>query len=173
MELYNELEPAEDSVLLSKEEYAELKEKAKQAEELLDKYLRLQADFDNYKKFMDRQKANYLNYGNERILKELIKLYDDLKRAINAYDPKLDEGLILILNKFSVLLKNEGIEPIEAEGKKFNPDLHECMMVEQNPSMEDGVITGVLQEGYKLKGKVLCPSKIKINKLIGDEKDGK
>jgi molecular chaperone GrpE len=172
MELLNELETTEDSVLLSKEEYAKLKEKAKQAEELLDKYLRLQADFDNYKKFMDRQKATYLNYGNERILKELIKLYDDLKRAINAHDPKSDKGLILILNKFSALLRNEGIEPIEAEGKKFNPDLHECMMVEQNPSLEDEVNTEVLEEGYKLKGKVLRPSKVKVNKLNGDGKNG-
>jgi molecular chaperone GrpE len=172
MELLNEFESAEDTILLSKEEYAKLKETAKQLEELTDKYLRLQADFDNYKKFMDRQKATYLNYGNERILKELIKLYDDLKRAINAHDPISDKGLILILNKFSALLKNEGIEPIEAEGKKFNPDLHECMMVEQNPSLEDEVNTGVLEEGYKLKGKVLCPSKVKVNKLKGDGKNG-
>ena len=172
MELLNELEATEDSVLVSKAEYAKLKEKAKQAEELSEKYLHLLADFENYKKFMDRQKATYLNYGNERILKELIKLYDDLKRAINANDPKSDKGLILILNKFSALLKNEGIEPIEAEGKKFNPDLHECMMVEQNPSLEDEINTGVLEEGYKLKGKVLRPSKVKVNKLIGDGKNG-
>ena len=172
MEVLNELEPGGNSVLVSKEEYAKLKEKAKQVEELSDQCLRLQADFDNYRKFMDRQKATYLNYGNERILKELIKLYDDLKRAIDAHEPKSDKGLILILNKFSALLKNEGIEPIEAEGKKFNPDLHECMMVEQNPSLEDEVNTGVLEEGYKLKGKVLRPSKVKVNKLIGDGKNG-
>jgi len=174
MEAESEIELQDtSSILIAKEEYTKLKEKAKEANDLYEKFLRLQAEFENYKKFMERQKISYLNYGMEGILKELINIYDDLKRAVIAYDPKLTEGLALILNNFSALLKREGVEVIEAEGKKFNPDLHESLMVEYDPSVEDEIITGVLEEGYMLKGKVLRPSKVKINKLKGVEENGR
>ena len=173
METGSEVEVQEDSILISKEEYNKLKAKVKEADDIYNRYLRLQAEFENYKKFMERQKITYLNYGMESILKELINIYDDLKRAVNAIDPKLAEGLLLILNNFSALLKREGVESIEAEGLKFNPDLHEALMVEQDSSVPDETITGVLEEGYTLKGKVLRPSKVKINKLKGVEENGR
>ena len=116
---------------------------------------------------MDRQKTDCLKFGNQRLLKELIKLYDDLKRALsgtNSHDnTQLIHGLKLILNNFSALLKNEGVAPIPVEGTSFNPDLHECMMVERDPSREDGEITDVLEDGYYLNGKVLRPARVKIN----------
>jgi molecular chaperone GrpE len=115
---------------------------------------------------MERQKAQYLKYGNEKLLKEIIKLYDDLKRALKEFhDSQITQGLKLILNNFSTLLKNEGVEPIEAEGKEFNPCIHEAMLVEENPSLPEGAITEVLEDGYYLNGKVLRPSKVKINKI--------
>lgn len=152
-------------IFITKSEYDALQKKVKDAEALYDQFLRLQAEFENYKKFMERQKINYLKFGNEKLIKEIIKLYDDLKRALRGLnDSQLTHGLKLILKNFSALLKNEGVEPIEAEGKEFNPAMHECMMVEQNPSLPDGTITDVLEEGYCLNGKVLRPSKVKINK---------
>ena len=167
MEVKSVLETLDENskeIILTKQEYNELRKKAEEVEALYDKLLRLQAEFENYKKFMDRQKANYLKYGNERILKELIKIYDDLKRALKGLeDSKFTQGLRLILNNFSALLKSESIDPIETEGKLFNPDIHECMMVEQNPSACDGTITEVLEDGYYLNGKVLRPSKVKVN----------
>ncbi|MHA1649403.1 MAG: nucleotide exchange factor GrpE [Candidatus Helarchaeota archaeon] len=161
----NEEKIEENAVCISRQEYETLKKKAEEAEELRDKYLRLKAEFANYQKFIERQKSEYLKYGTERILKELIKIYDDLKRALkDLKDPELAHGLKLILNNFSTLLKREGVEPIEAEGKMFNPDIHECMMVERDPSFPDGAVTEVLEDGYYLNGKVLRPSKVKINK---------
>jgi molecular chaperone GrpE len=106
-----------------------------------------------------------LKYGTERILRDIIKVYEDLKRAIKGKndDSQFTNGLKLILNNFSALLKREGVNPIEAEGTKFNPELHECMMVEQNPSAEDEMITEVLEDGYYLNGKVMRPARVKIN----------
>ena len=155
--------PEADSIFLSKETYKGLKRKAEEADKLYEKLVRLQADFENYKKFTERQKTEYLKFGTQRILKEIIKIYDDLKRAIKDHeDSPLICGLKLILNNFSALLKGEGVEPIPAEGELFNPDRHECMMVEDDPSVPEGTITGVLEEGYYLNGKVLRPSKVKI-----------
>ncbi|NVM52281.1 MAG: nucleotide exchange factor GrpE [Candidatus Helarchaeota archaeon] len=160
----------EDTVLISKQEYTALKKKVEEAQVLYDKFLRLQAEFENYKKFMERQKTNYLKFGNEKLLKEVIKIYDDLKRALKGHDDsELTHGLKLILENFSALLKCEGIAPIEAEGGEFNPEIHDCMMVEQDPSLPDGVITEIFEDGYYLNGKVLRPSKVKVNKKIGDE----
>ena len=154
----------DDTVILTKSEYDSLQRQVESAKDLCDKFLRLQAEFDNYKKFMERQKANYLKFGNQKLLKEFIKIYDDLKRALNGHEGPQFTGFKLILNNFSALLKSEGIESIEAEGKEFNPEIHECMMVEQNSSLPEGAITEVFEDGYYLNGKVLRPSKVKVNK---------
>ena len=170
MDLETELEledeiSREGKILLTKQEYEMLKKKAEAAEDLYDKYLRLRAEFENYKKFADRQKENYLKFGNHKILKNLLKIFDDLKRALNGHhDSPLFDGLKLILSNFSALLKDEGVLPIQAEGVLFNPDVHECMLVEQDPSVPDGVVTEVLEEGYYLNDKILRPAKVKINK---------
>ncbi len=153
-----------NTITLTKSEYDALQQKIEDTKELNDKVLRLQAEFDNYKKFMERQKINCLKFGNQKLLKEFIKIYDDLKRALNGHDDSQFTGLRLILNNFSALLKSEGIEPIKAEGTEFNPEIHECMMVEQNPFLPEGAITEVFEDGYYLNGKVLRPSKVKVNK---------
>ncbi len=159
----------ESTVLLTKYEYDLLKKEAEKSQVLYDKYLRLQAEFDNYKKFMDRQKSQYLKFATERILKAILKIYDDLKRAYNGYAGfSHDDGLKLILENLSALLKSEGVEPIKAEGS-FNPELHESILIERNPALPDGQITEVLEEGYYLNGKVLRPSKVKVNKEKGVE----
>lgn len=155
----------DETVIITKSEYDALKKKSEDANQLHEKLLRLHAEFENYKKFTERQKTHYLKYGNEKLLREIIKIYDDLKRALkDIKDAQISHGLKLILTNFSALLKSEGIEPIEAEGQVFDPDLHECMLIEQNPSLPDGFVTEVLEHGYKLNGKVLRPSKVKVNK---------
>ncbi|NVM27858.1 MAG: nucleotide exchange factor GrpE [Candidatus Helarchaeota archaeon] len=157
----------EETVLITSQEYDALKKKAIEAKELHEKYLRLLAEFENYKKFMERQKTNCLKFGNEKLLKAILKIYDDLKRALNGHvhaDFPQADGLKLILENLSTLLKSEGVEPIEAEGRAFNPAVHECIMVEQDPSLPEGEITEVLEEGYYLNDKVLRPARVKINK---------
>ena len=154
----------QDAVLITKDQYNALKKKTEEAEELHDKFLRLQAEFENYKKFMERQKLNWLKFGNEKLLKQLLKIYDDLKRALNGHnDSPFAPGIKLILSNISALLKSEGVAPIQAEGELFNPEIHECMMVEQDPSAPEGAITEVFEEGYYLNEKVLRPAKVKIN----------
>ncbi|MFX1293276.1 MAG: nucleotide exchange factor GrpE [Promethearchaeota archaeon] len=155
----------EDTLLITKKEYNMLKNKAEKSEIFYEKFLRLQAEFENYKKFTERQKVDYLKFGMHRILKELIQIYDDLKRSLNNYnDSQLTHGLRLILDNISALLKREGVETIPAEDAMFNPTLHECIMVEQDPSVPGGKITEVFENGYYLNGKVLRPSKVKVNK---------
>ncbi|MHA1323953.1 MAG: nucleotide exchange factor GrpE [Candidatus Helarchaeota archaeon] len=155
----------DEMVLIKKSELEALKSKAGERDQLYEKYLRLRAEFDNYKKFIERQKVDYLKYGNKRLLSEIIKIYEDFKRAVREIkDSQTRQGLNMILNNFSALLKNEGVIPIEAEGTEFNPDLHECLLVDYDPSLPEGYVTEVLEDGYYLNGKVLRPSKVKINK---------
>jgi len=155
----------ESSMLPKKIEYNELGRKIKEVEELKEKYLRLQAEFENYKKFMERQRVNYLRYSNEKLLQEVIKIYDDFNRALKGLNgAQFIQGLKLILNNFKTLLKNESISLIEAEGKQFNPEIHECMMVGEDPTLPEGLVTEILEDGYYLNGKVLRPSKVKVNK---------
>ncbi|MHA1276491.1 MAG: nucleotide exchange factor GrpE [Candidatus Helarchaeota archaeon] len=158
------------SILIGNDEYDRLKKKAEEAEIFYDKLLRLQAEFENYKKFTERQKSEYLKFGTHRILKDLIKIYEDLKRALHDHNNSpLTQGLMLILNNLGALLEREGVTPILAEGEMFDPSTMECLLVEHDPSKPDGQVTEVLSEGFLLNEKILRPARVKINK-IGDEK---
>lgn len=136
-----------------------------------DKYLRAKAELENYRKFMERQKSDYIKYSNEKLIIEFLRIYDDLKRAIKVIDNEdlrkedIESGLKMILENFRKVLSEQGVETIDCTGL-FDPCKHECMMIEKNETLPDDTITEELQEGYCLNGKVIRPSKVKINKNI-------
>ena len=137
-----------------------------QLDEMKDKYLRLSAEFDNYRKRSLREKMDLTKYASEEILESILPLYDDFERAMKSMDTSTDinavkEGLHLIYSKFSDFLKTKGVSEIEAIGKELNTDIHEAItkIPVQDEAMK-GKIVDVVLKGYMLNEKVIRFSKV-------------
>jgi molecular chaperone GrpE len=139
-----------------------------QLDEMKDKYLRLSAEFDNYRKRTLREKMDLTKYASEEVLRDLLPVIDDLERALKAVETATEinavkEGLTLIVGKFTDFLKSKGIKEIEAIGKELDTDHHEAITKIPAPdeSMK-GKIVDVIQKGYMLNDKVMRFSKVVI-----------
>src|SRR5881397_1682946 len=133
-------------------------------DQLLDDLKRVAADFDNYRKRAARERVTVYAHANERLVKDLIPILDDLGRALEAAgqheEAKLEEGVRLVHRALSELLTKEGLAEIDAEGK-FDPHVHEALL--SQPSDEDeGTVIEVVQKGYKLGDKVLRPARVVV-----------
>lgn len=139
-----------------------------QYEEMKDKYLRLSAEFDNYRKRTLREKADILKFGSEDTLKDLLPVIDDLDRALKAIDTATDiaavkDGLLLIVNKFNEFLKTKGVKEIEAIGKELDTDLHEAITKIPAPDENlKGKIVDVILKGYTIHEKVMRFAKVVV-----------
>lgn len=137
-------------------------------EEMKDKYLRLSAEFDNYRKRTLREKADMLKFGSEDTLKDLLPVIDDLDRALKAIETATEikavkDGLQLITNKFYEFLKTKGVKEIEAVGKELDTDLHEAITKIPAPQEDmKGKIVDVIQKGYTIHEKVMRFSKVVV-----------
>jgi len=143
-------------------------EKDEKIKELQDKYLRLVAEFDNYRKRTMREKMELLKYASEEILKDLLPVIDDIDRAMAHINEASDiealkKGMELINNKFNEFLKQKGIKEIEAYQKEFNADLHEAIskMPVDDESLK-GKNIAVVQKGYFLNDKIIRHSKVVV-----------
>ncbi len=153
-----------------------LAEKKKEAEEYYNQLLRLKAEFENYRKRVEKEKEKMYLYGKESILLKLISVLDTLEQAekslkiVNeqANEKKITgeiiSGLKLIILDFHNFLKNEGLEVIESVGKIFDPHYHEVIEQEENTEKEEGIILAELQKGYVFKNSVIRPAKVRIAK---------
>ena len=134
------------------------------AAEVDDRLLRLAADFDNYKKRAARERAEYVAFANERILKELLPILDDLERALSAAEQheeaQLEEGVRLVHRSLASLLERQGVKEIATEGK-FDPHVHEALL-SQPSDADEGSVIEVVQKGYKLGDKVLRPARVVV-----------
>ncbi|MDO4753935.1 MAG: nucleotide exchange factor GrpE [Bacillota bacterium] len=140
----------------------------KQLAEEQDRYLRLNAEFQNYKKRVEKEKADLIKYGNEKLLTDLLLVLDNIDRAVksseNTEDTRLRDGILLIKKAFDDSLAANGVAEIEAKDKEFNHDEHYAVMTEEIEGMQEGIVVDVLQKGYKLNGKVIRPSMVKVTK---------
>jgi molecular chaperone GrpE len=128
--------------------------------------LRLRADFENYRKQLDREKEEFAKTANARLITQLLDVVDNLERAISTInDSKTAEGVEMIYRQFYKTLEENGLRKIEALGRKFDPYHHEVLMREDSDK-EDGTVVEELQTGYMLKDKVIRHSKVKIAKKI-------
>jgi molecular chaperone GrpE len=127
-----------------------------------DAYLRLAADFDNYRKRVAREYAEVTARANERLVKELLPVLDDLGRALVAADEheeaKLAEGVQLVHRQLSALLEREGVAEIETNGR-FDPHVHEALL-SQPSDREEGTVLEVVQKGYRVGDHVLRPARV-------------
>jgi molecular chaperone GrpE len=126
-------------------------------------YLRLAADFDNYRKRVAREQVELTRRANERLLNELLPVLDDLERALEAAaeheEAKLEEGVRLVHRSLLGLVERHGLSEIETEGA-FDPHVHEALLAQPGEGAEEGSVLQVLQKGYKLGDKVLRPARV-------------
>jgi molecular chaperone GrpE len=126
-------------------------------------YLRLAADFDNYRKRVAREQVELTRRANERLLDELLPVLDDLERALEAAteheEAKLEEGVRLVHRSLLGLVERHGLSEIETEGA-FDPHVHEALLSQPGEGAEEGSVLQVLQKGYKLGDKVLRPARV-------------
>ena len=129
-----------------------------------DRLLRLAADFENYKKRAARERQEYVQLANERLIGELIPILDDLERALAAaeehQEAQLEEGVRLVHRSLAALLQRHGVTPIETEGQ-FDPYQHEALL-SQPSEAEEGSVLDVVQKGYKLGERVVRPARVVV-----------
>ncbi len=136
--------------------------------ELEDKYLRLMAEFDNFRRRVTKEKAELILNGGEKVLTELLPIIDDVERAQANIGKAQDvdavkEGVDLIMEKFIAYLKKEGVTAIEAVGKDFDTEYHEAIaMVPGQPEAMKGKVIDCVQTGYMLNEKVIRHSKVAV-----------
>jgi molecular chaperone GrpE len=133
-------------------------------DQLLDRLQRLAAEFDNFRKRNARENATLAERANERLVKELIPILDDLGRALEAAaeheEAKLEDGVRLVHRSLGEVLTKEGLAEIETGGK-FDPHVHEALL-SQPSDAEEGSVIEVVQKGYKLGDKVIRPARVVV-----------
>ena len=138
-------------------------------EEWKNSYTRKLAEFQNFTKRKENEVAEMRKYASEGIIVKLLDNVDNLERAVDASKESqnfdsLIEGVNMILNNLKNLLTEEGVEEIEAAGKEYNPYEHKAMITENKEELDDNVVVQVFQKGYKMKGKVVRPAMVTVNK---------
>ncbi len=140
---------------------------AKAFKELNNKYLRLYAEFDNYKKRVGREKEELIRYSNESLLYELLPAIDNLELALKhaSCDPKTGvvQGVEITLKELQRTLEKFGLTRIEAAGKKFDPSVHHAMTQVEREDMEEKMVAEELRAGYLYREKVLRPSLVAVS----------
>jgi molecular chaperone GrpE len=169
-----EAKKEEKTITLPEAEYLKLKEEAEKAKETQDKLLRLQADWENTRKRIEREKQDFLKFANEGIIAELLNILDDLERAVNLAETKHEDlpaflkGVEMILAHLYQMLKEYGVKPIEAKGKLFDPVYHEALMQVEDGSKTENTVVEELQKGYLLNERVIRTAKVKVSKRTED-----
>jgi molecular chaperone GrpE len=144
---------------------AECEEKDKQIKEYCQMLQRLQAEFENYKKRIEREQKTYTEQANADLVLKLLPVLDNFERALQSETPDIDafkKGVAMIFSQLIKTLKAEGLSPINACGEEFDPYYHECVLT--IVGYEDDTVIEELEKGYMFKNRVLRPSKVKVGK---------
>lgn len=154
----------------------QLQEEKKKANEYLDSWRRNAAEFANYRKRVEKEKGEYAQYANALLLGKLLEVMDGFDAAFKAIPDRYHnepwvEGIRLVEQKLKRVLESEGVKPIEAQGKEFDPNYHEAMFYEPSPGAPEGQVIGEFQRGYMLGERVLRPSRVKVAQGGGTDKE--
>jgi molecular chaperone GrpE len=142
---------------------------AQEKAELEDMLRRRQAEFENFRRRADRERAEFAEYAGMESVRSLLPIVDDFERALKAAraaegasDNELIKGIELIYKRLLDSLTRQGLEPISTEGQKFDPHVHEAVQRVEQEDAEDGQILDEYQRGYNFKGKLLRPAMVKV-----------
>ena len=154
---------------LTAEQVAELKERAAKAEENWDRFLRLAADFENYKKRAARERQEAVTFANEALLKKLIPTLDAFEMALAAAKPdpanqSLREGIVMVSNQLKSTLAEAGLEEIDATGKVFDPACHEAVSQQETAEVPEGRVVQQIRKGYKFHNRLIRPAGVIVAK---------
>ena len=137
-------------------------------EKFRDLALRSQADFDNYKKRAAREKEDAIKYANSSLLERLIAIVDNFELGLSAARGEgegspIYAGMSMVFKQLSDFLAENGLQPIDVEGHKFDPNLHEAIAHEASPTVPEGTVIRQTRRGYKLKDRLLRPSSVVVS----------
>ena len=143
-----------------------LEEIRRERDALQDRLLRTAAEFDNYRKRMDRERRDLAEHTAGEVIKELLPIIDNLERALQAaaQDDPLRKGVELTHRQMLDLLRRRGVTPIEALGADFDPNFHEAVSHEESAEHREGEVMAELQRGYKVGDRLLRPAMVKVAK---------
>jgi len=164
----SEEQMVETEEITVEEPISELEESGRLASEYLDHLQRLQAEFDNYKKRVDREKAELIEYASAKLVSELIDIMENLERGVTSAKESDDidsivKGMEMVSIQLKDILGSSGLKPIEAVGKKFDPHYHEAMMMTPTDEYPYNTVIEEFQQGYMMKDKVLRYSKVRVS----------
>ncbi len=162
VEVDEDIETLEDE---AEEIEAEIVDENNEVDELKSTLVRLQADFNNYRNRVNKEKAQTIKFATESLVEKLLPILDDFDRAIDSCkeDPSIVEGFSLIRAQMLKVLEGQGLEIIESDGVEFDPNLHNAVVMEESDE-KSGIITETFQKGYKLGDRVLRASMVKVSK---------
>lgn len=149
------------------------------ADEYLDQLRRMKADFENYKKRVERERMEFIKFANEELIMELLPILDNLERALNHTKvhkelTTFEQGIGLVKKDLEEILKKRGLFRLMVIGSPFDPNLHEAVMQKESEDYEDQTVIEELQAGYKLGERLLRPARVVIStKKNKDEKTNK
>lgn len=134
-------------------------------QDLMDKFMRLQADFANYKRRTEAQKTEYVELGVKKIVNDLLPVLDNFERALDSIGEKDStyDGILMIKNQLTDVLKKEGIVEMKALGEEFDPTYHNAVLTEDSDEYDSGYVIEVLQKGYLINDKTLRPAMVKVS----------
>jgi molecular chaperone GrpE len=149
-------------------ESSELADLQRERDDFKDRWLRKGAEFDNYRKRIERERREQADQSVVDLLEELLLVVDDFDRALNV-DPgeggsAYRKGVELIHGKLHELLRRQGLKPIEALGTDFDPNVHQAVVHEESPEHREGEVIGELRKGYMLNDRLLRPAMVKVAK---------
>jgi molecular chaperone GrpE len=143
---------------------AERDQLAAEKAELKDRLLRALADFDNFRRRADRDRSEYIQFAAMDMVRDVVPILDDFRRAmkVETADKEYAKGIDLIFQRLFETLKKAGLEPIEATGKPFDPNLHQAVDRAESEELPDQTVLEEYQSGYNFKGKLLRPAMVKV-----------
>jgi molecular chaperone GrpE len=137
---------------------------ANEKAEILDQLLRRTAEFDNFRRRTERERMELIEYASMDAVKALLPILDDFERALKTEtaDKEFARGMELIYNRLFDQLKKLGLEPVDAAGQKFDPNLHHAIEMTETTEAEDQTILAEFQRGYRLRGRLVRPAMVKV-----------
>ena len=137
---------------------------AAEKSELADSLLRARAEFQNVRRRAERERSDYLQFAAMDLVREILPILDDFERALNVEtaDRNYAKGVELIYQRLFDTVRKMGLEPIETDGKQFDPNLHQAVERVQTKEAEDQAILGEFQRGYNFRGKLLRPAMVRV-----------
>ena len=152
--------------------------KAQEVERLQERLLRLQAEFDNYKKRMAREKAEFLKFATESLLLEFLPVLDNLERAAasaraeSANREAVADGIEMIVRLFRSALDKAGVKPMAAAGQPFDPGRHQAIAQVETADGPENLVVEEVQKGYLLEGRVLRAAMVKVSRAASEAASG-